>query len=203
MSDERSVSRWIDEVKTGNSMAAREIWERYYHRLVGMARQRLRGRQQQLADEEDIAISVFESFYRAAENGRFPDLSGRDDLWRLLLRMAARKIIDQQRRDTTVRRGGEETIQPIFSQNPAGEDAIIQVIGDEPSPEMVLMMTESCEELLAHLEDETLQKIAVAKMEGYSNAEIAKQLGRSERTIERRLHLIREKCQQEILDDND
>ena len=203
MSDERSVSHWIDEVKAGNSLAAREIWQRYYQRLVGMARQRLRGRQRQLADEEDIAISVFESFYRAAENGRFPDLSGRDDLWRLLLRMAARKIIDQQRRNETVRRGGEETIQPIVSKSPDGEDAIIQVIGDDPSPDMVLMMTESCEELLEHLGDETLQKIAIAKMEGYSNAEIAEQLGRSERTIERRLHLIREKCQQEILDDDD
>ena len=203
MQEDRSVSHWIDDIKTGDSMAAQQIWKRYYERLVAMARQRLRGADNPMTDEEDVAISVFESFYRAAENGRFPDLSGRDDLWRLLLRMAARKIIDQRRRGQTVRRGGEATIQPIVGQTADGDEAIIQIIGDEPSPDMVLMMTESCDELLAHLGEQNLRDIAVAKMEGYSNAEIAERFDCSERTIERRLHLIREKCQQEILDVDD
>ena len=199
--DHASVSVWLAQMKEGGEAAAQQIWERYYERLVAMARQRIRGAHQQIGDEEDVAISVFESFYRAAENGRFPDLSGRDDLWRLLLRMAARKIIDQRRRSQTVRRGGDETIQPIVSEGTDGEQMIIQVIGEEPSPDMVMMMTESCEELLEHLGDETLRNIAVAKMEGYSNSELADRFNCSERTIERRLHLIREKCQQEILDD--
>ena len=40
-------------------------------------------------------------------------------------------------------------------------------------------------------------------MEGYSNAEIAEKLGCSERTVERRLHLIREKCQQELMNSDE
>ena len=203
MAENPSISHWIDEVKTGNSVAAQQIWERYYERLVAMARQRMRGANRHLGDEEDVAISVFESFYRAAEKGRFPDLAGRDDLWRLLLRMAARKIVDQRRHSQTARRGGDHVVEPIVRQGRHGEEVILQVIGDEPSPDMVLMMTESCEELLNHLEDETLRDIAVAKMEGFSNAEIAEKFDCSERTIERRLHLIREKCQQEILDGDD
>jgi len=29
-----------------------------------------------------FALSVFDSFFRAASAGRFPDLDNRDDLWR-------------------------------------------------------------------------------------------------------------------------
>ena len=83
------------------------------------------------------------------------------------------------------------------------EDEIIQVIGDEPTPEMVLIMEESFERLIAHLGVGQLREIAVAKLEGFSNAEIAERFECSERTIERRLHLIREKCQQELMVENE
>ena len=80
------------------------------------------------------------------------------------------------------------------------DEAVFEVIGNDPSPEMVLMMAESFERLLAHLGDGQLREIAVGKLEGFSNGELAERLDCSERTIERRLHLIREKCQQELLD---
>jgi DNA-directed RNA polymerase specialized sigma24 family protein len=79
-----------------------------------------------------------------------------------------------------------------------GDDDAIVAIGDEPSPEMVLMMQESVEEFFSHLGVGQLRELAGAKLEGYSNAELSKRFGCSERTIERRMHLIREKCQQEV-----
>lgn len=197
-----SVSHWIDQAKDGNSVAAHQLWHHYYDRLIRAARQNLRGQNQGMADEEDIVVSVFESFYRAAENGRFPDLSGRDDLWRLLLTMSARKIVDKRRHDRRQRRGAGAKLRSI--EQPGGEDeAVIQVIGNEPTPDMVLMMTESFERLLAHLGVGQLRDLAVGKMEGFSNAELAIRFQCSERTIERRLHLIREKCQQELMDQNE
>ena len=202
MSDEKSVSHWIDQVKDGDSIAAHQLWQHYFDRLVRAVRQNLRGHNRGMADEEDIVVSVFESFYRAAEDGRFPELTGRDDLWRLLLRMSARKIIDKRRRESRKRRGAGAR---VGSLDRGGDDdnAIIQVIGDEPTPEMVLMMAESFEQLLAHLGGGHLQDIAVGKLEGFSNAELAERLHCSERTIERRLHLIREKCQQELISKNE
>jgi RNA polymerase sigma factor (sigma-70 family) len=201
MSDD-SVSHWIDQAKDGDSVAAHQLWHHYYDRLIRAARQNLRGQNRGMADEEDIVVSVFESFYRAAENGRFPDLSGRDDLWRLLLKMSARKIVDKRRHDRRQRRGAGVKVQSI--EHPGGQDeAVIQVLGNEPTPDMVLMMTESFERLLAHLGDGQLRDLAVGKMEGYSSAELALRFQCSERTIERRLHLIREKCQQELMDQND
>lgn len=199
MPEHENISHWIDQVKDGDSVAAEELWHHYYQRLIQNVRRHLRGRHRAVADEEDIAISVFESFYRAAEQGRFPELSDRDDLWRLLLKMSARKIIDKRRYNQRQRRGAGKH---VLSLEGAGDNdqAMIEVIGDEPTPEMVLMMTESFQRLLDHLGDGQLREIAVGKMEGNSNAELATRMACSERTIERRLHLIREICQQELID---
>ncbi|MDV6032511.1 MAG: sigma-70 family RNA polymerase sigma factor [Phycisphaera sp. RhM] len=202
MSDDGNVSRWIDQVKDGDSVAAAELWRHYYDRLIRNVRNHLRGQNRAVADEEDVVVSVFESFYRAAEQGRFPEMSDRDDLWRLLLKMSARKVIDKRRRDRRQRRGGgQRTIS--LTAGSTDEDALIEVIGDEPTPDMVLTMTESVESLLSHLGDGQLREIAIGKMAGLCNAELAKRLGCSERTIERRLHLIRETCQQELMNANE
>lgn len=80
MSRNSNVSHWIDLVKAGDSAAANRIWQHYFDRLVRSVRARLYGQNRAVSDEEDIVLSVFNSFYDAAENGRFPDLSDRDDL---------------------------------------------------------------------------------------------------------------------------
>jgi RNA polymerase sigma factor (sigma-70 family) len=201
MLDGDDVTHWIERVKEGDSIAAHQIWQHYFERLVRAVRQRLRGQNRAVSDEEDVVASVFESFYQAAEIGRFPDLSDRDELWRLLLKMSARKIVDKQRHDRRQRRGAGI---PIHSLNEGREHrSVVEVVGDAPTPEMVAIMAETFEQFFSHLGVGELQEIAVAKLEGHSNAEIARQLQCSERTIERRLHLIREKCQREWLGDNE
>ncbi|TWU55913.1 ECF-type sigma factor [Rubripirellula reticaptiva] len=198
MSKSTNVSYWIDLVKAGDSAAANQIWQHYFDRLVRAVRARLYGQNRAVSDEEDIVLSVFDSFYVAAENGRFPDLSDRDDLWRLLLRMSARKVVDKRRHDKRQRRGGDVQVQSLDQTGDDGK--LIEAIGDEPSPEMVLMMQESVAEFFSHLGVGQLSDLAGAKLEGYSNAELAERFGCSERTIERRLHLIREKCHQEVFE---
>ena len=201
MSESHEVSHWINLVKQGDASAANQIWHHYFDRLIRAVRQRLGGQNRAVSDEEDIVVSVFDSFYVAAENGRFPDLAVRDDLWRLLLSMSARKVIDKRRRDQRKRRGRDVAIHSLEG-NP-DDPGIIEVIGSEPSPEMILMMQESVEQLFSHLGVGQLQELAVAKLEGHSNAEIARKFECSERTIERRLHLIREKLQQELIPEYD
>ena len=198
MSDSKHVSHWIDLVKDGDSVAANRIWQHYFDRLVRSVRGRLYGQNRAVSDEEDIVLSVFNSFYDAAEQGRFPDLSDRDNLWQLLLRMSARKVIDKRRHDRRQRRGGD---MKLHSLDDGGDhETVLEAVGDEPSPEMVLMMQESVEQFFSHLGVGQLRELAGAKLEGHSNAELAVQFQCSERTIERRLHLIREKCQQELLE---
>ena len=116
-------------IKTGDSLAANEIWRHYFDRLVRSVRGRLYGQNRAVSDEEDIVLSVFNSFYDAAEQGRFPDLSDRDDLWQLLLRMAGRKVIDKRRHDQRQRRGGSVHVHSL--DHAAGDESVIEAIGNE------------------------------------------------------------------------
>src|SRR4051794_30533240 len=106
---EGSVTRWIGDLRSGGDAAAQQLWERYSARLVGLARGRLRAarRAGAIEDEEDAALSAFDSFCRgAAALGRFPDLADRDDLWRLLVVITVRKALGQLESQGARKRGG-------------------------------------------------------------------------------------------------
>jgi hypothetical protein len=51
-----SVPRWLGQLQGGDALAVRQLWQRYFHRLVGLARQRLRGSARRVADAEDVAL---------------------------------------------------------------------------------------------------------------------------------------------------
>src|SRR4051794_13381378 len=92
MPSDGSVTRWIDQLPLGDAAAVRVLWERYFHRLVGLARKKLADAPRGMADEEDVALSAFDSFCRNAGEGRFPDLTDREGLWRILVVMTARAL---------------------------------------------------------------------------------------------------------------
>lgn len=196
---ENSITRWIREIKEGDlDGAAEALWREYFTKLVRYARQKLEGHPRRVADEEDVALSAFKSFCLAAQKGRFPDLADRDGLWRLLLRMTARKAVDLIRYQARQKRKvvGESEIVKADSDSP--DQAIAQVIGDAPTPEFSAMVSEECGRLLELLDDPELKTIALAKMEGHTNPEIAAKLDCAVRTVERQLQLIRKKWQAEL-----
>jgi len=189
--------------KAGDEAAAEELWRRYFPRLVGLCRKKLAQHPRRAQDEEDVALSAFESLWEGVQKGRFPQLSDRDDLWQLLVVIAARKAIDEIERGTRLKRGagrvrGESGI--VCDRTATDEYGIEQVIGNEPTPEFAALVTEEYNRLLESLGDKVLQTIANSKLEGYTNREIAESLGRSVRTIERKLRLIRKKWSHEDTD---
>ena len=188
-----SVTTWLVRLKEGDPAAAQPLWESYFPRLVGLARKRLQGARRREADEEDVALSAFNSFCRGAAQGRYPQLADRDDLWRLLVVITARKAADLVVRQRRLKQGGGKLRGESALLDPAtphGGD-IEQVVGGEPPPEFAAQVAEECRRLLAKLGDEELRAIAVWKMEGYSNEQIAERLGRAQATVERRLRVIR------------
>src|SRR5262245_7227965 len=94
MSEMGAVTRWIQQLRAGDREAAQKVWESYFRRLVGLARMKLRDQPRAARDEEDIALSAFDSFFRQAEQGRYPRLGDREDLWRILVTITARKAYD-------------------------------------------------------------------------------------------------------------
>ena len=126
--------------------------------------------------------------------GRFPELANRDNLWRLLVVMTARKTINYIHHERRQKRGGGtvrgDSIMPLSDSDssPPGFD---RFMADEPTPEFTAQVTEEAEQRLQSLGDETLRSIAIWKMEGYTNAEIAEMLSCTPRTVERKLQTIR------------
>jgi DNA-directed RNA polymerase specialized sigma24 family protein len=181
MSSDPSVTSWLEQLKAGDHAAAGPLWERYFHLLVRRARAALGSAPRGGADEEDVALSAFDSFCRGAEQGRFPQLDDRDDLWRLLLVITARKAARLARDQRTAKRGGKVST----------EIDLTGVIGTEPTPELAASVAEEYRRLLARLPDEQLRSIAVWRMEGYTVEEIAQRLGRVPRTVNLKLAAIR------------
>jgi RNA polymerase sigma factor (sigma-70 family) len=190
MSPDGSVTRWLRPLQAGDPAAAQQLWERYFRRLVGLARKRLRGSPRRGVDEEDVALSAFDSFCRHAEQGRFPQLADRDSLWRLLVVMTSRKSAHLLRDEGRQKRGGGVT--PV--SGPAGDDdepVLAQVLSREPTPEFAAQVTEEYERLLRRLGDRELESVALWRMEGYTVEEIAARLGCVPRSVKRKLQLIR------------
>jgi RNA polymerase sigma factor (sigma-70 family) len=193
ISERGSISIWLPQLKEGGEEAVQKLWRAYFHRLVALAKVKLRGRPKLAEDEEDAALSAFDSFCRAAEQGRFPKLDNREDLWRLLVTITARKAADMAKRASRLKRGGDRDPQ-ADEANPTWE----QIAGDEPTPEFAAQALEEYRRLLAQLADDKLRSLAVLKMEGFTNQEIAARLHCSVPTVERRLRLIRKTWSAEI-----
>jgi DNA-directed RNA polymerase specialized sigma24 family protein len=188
MSSEGSITRLIGRLKEGDRSTAQRLWEAYFGRLVGLARARLSGTSRARADEEDVALSAFDSFYRRAERGQFPDVHDRDDLWQLLFVLTVRKAINHVHHEGRQSRGGGR-VRNLSDLEGFDADAMS---GAEPSPEFAAQMAEECQNLLGRLADPTLRAVALWKMEGYTNREIAGKLGCVDQTVERKLRSIRQ-----------
>jgi DNA-directed RNA polymerase specialized sigma24 family protein len=189
-----SVTHWIGALKAGDGEAAQRLWERYFDELVRLARAKLGALPRGEADEEDAALSAFHSFCQGAARGRFPRLDDRDNLWRLLVTITARKALDQAERLNRKKRGsGRVRVESALAGRDAetSETGLEQVVGREPTPAFAAMVTDEYRHLLETLGDETLRRIALLRMEGYSDAEIAARLGCGLRTVGRKLELIR------------
>lgn len=165
------------------------LWRQYYERLVRYARTRLGTLPRRDADEEDVALSAMKSFYRGWSEGRFPQINDPDDLWKLLLTITARKANKRIRYQRAEKRGsGKVRGESVFGDSATGLD---EVLAAGPSAEEAEQIVSQCEEMLELLPDESLARIAVLKLEGFTNEEIADQLQCALRTVERKLFRVR------------
>ncbi|MCA9187057.1 MAG: ECF-type sigma factor [Pirellulaceae bacterium] len=177
-----SVTNWIDLFKSGDEEAARQLWSRYFSPLVGVARSKL-GQMTGVNDAEDVALSAFHTLYRAAAAERLPEMTDREGLWQSLLVITTGKVIDAKRKELSQKRGGGQVRAELLLAD------FLRV--DQPDPALAASLAEEFNRLLHLLGDRELLEIALLKMEGYTNCEIATRLNCGERTIKRRLALIR------------
>jgi DNA-directed RNA polymerase specialized sigma24 family protein len=132
------------------------------------------------------------SFCRHDGLGRFPLLLDRVGLWGLLVVITRRKAAHLRRDAARQKRGGGVVTVCL----PAGEDdeeaLLREIVSREPTPDEAFLMGETYQRLLEALPNKELRTVAVLRMEGCTNKEIAARLGVVERTVKRRLEIIRD-----------
>lgn len=191
MDEEGSVTQWLGRLQDGDPAAAQQLWARYFPRMVGLARSRLRALRGRAADEEDVALSAFDTLCRNAEQGSFPELQDRDSLWRLLLLITARKAAHLIRDEQRQKRGGRASVQ-------SDDHVLCQILGREPTPDLAAEFADEWKRLLGLLQDAQLESVALLRMQGYSVEEIALTLGLASRSIKRKLQVIRNAWEKEM-----
>ena len=193
-----SVTFYLEQLKDGNASAATPIWNEYFSKLVNVARGKLKSFPRTAADEEDVAASAFRTFCAHLDSGAFPKLDDRGDLWQVLYVITTRKAISLIRRETTLKKGGGRVIQASALNGDSEADALAEFAGTEPTPEHAAEIAEEYGRLLDKLNEGELRRIAIWKLEGFNNAEIAGKIGRSIPTVERKLARIRTLWEHEI-----
>lgn len=202
-----TVTEWIDDLRSSDQEAARKLWDHYFQRLTAEARKWLHAGSTRTFSEEDVALSVFASFCRGVSEGQFDRVGNRDDLWRLLVVITHGKVVDRRRRAGRQKRGGGSITrgESVFLEGNMEERrrGLDSLVSDEPDPEFLATVSEEYKRLLRLLGNDVLRAIAQARMEGYSVEEIAKMQGISIRTVERKIHMIRERWFNEVLPEKD
>lgn len=189
-----SVTRWLQSLGEGNQRSARLLWTFVKDRLLRLARNEIGRGRPIVYDEEDVANSVFGALCRGAEGGRYDEVANREELWRLLAVITVNKARTRARDANRAKRGGKVT------QIEDANEFLEMIEGAELAPDVALACQEECERLLSMLEKDELKLVALLKVEGYTNEEIASQLGCSRRAIQRRLNLIRDFWVEELPD---
>lgn len=192
---EGSVTSLIDRVQQGDEYAAKVLFDRYFGQVLRVAAIKLRGSPRGAEDEEDAAISALDSFIQRARNNEFPLLKDRHNLWLLLQTITERKAINQRKRQLADKRGKGKVLNEVALHAACDDDQLggwAAIEAPNATPEMIALLKEQYRLKLNSLESKQLRTVARLKLQGYTNKEIACQLGVVERTVERKLWLIRD-----------
>ena len=183
-----SVTLCIQSLKAGDQKAAGTIWGRFSASLVRLSRKRLGSAPRTVNDEEDVALMPSIACGECATAGRFPQLASRSDLWRLLAAIAGQKAVDQLRHERRRSAAAAEIARLSTCTNATASHSPSAA---SPLPTPPWFSTRTAGGGLDRLRDDELRRIAIWKLEGEGNNEIARRLGCGLRSVERKLGVIR------------
>lgn len=191
-----SITMFLHQMMAGDEAAVAVLWERFLPRLLALSRKTLSRGQERMADAEDAVQSAFASFWKGSTEGEFRDVNDRFDLWNILSTITVRKVRKQVRHEKAVKRGGGHVITESNLASHGDTPGSMDSVQGYTSTDLDL----NCVELLAALNDEH-REIAVLRLFGYLNSEIAQLLDCSERSVERKVRQIRQQWQPELAAD--
>jgi RNA polymerase sigma-70 factor, ECF subfamily len=189
-SSERSYSdrSYLELFRQGDEAAARKLFDRYVDQVMRLAKRHLGRPAAARVDADDIAQSVFRTFFHRAKQGQFT-VEEPDDLCKLLARITVHKTLRQvafhrrAKRDATAETGEPHEI--LMNRLSAG-----------PTPQEAVAFVDQLETFLRKLQPVDRQ-ILELRMQGYNNLEIAEQLDISDRKIRRLMERVRGLAEQD------
>jgi RNA polymerase sigma factor (sigma-70 family) len=168
--------------RRGSQDAATQLYVRYVHRLRALVRANCSSQLTRRVEPEDIVQSVFRRFFRRVLQGDY-DVPPGEELWGLFLVIALNKI----RAEEAFHRAGKRDVRLTVSSGEA-ERLLAAQAGEDEAAYAVLQLT--VEEALERFQPAQRQMIEL-RIQGHEVAEIARQTGRSKRSVERALQEVR------------
>ena len=190
-----SITMFLHQMMAGDEAAVAVLWERFLPRLLALSRKTLSPSHQRMAGVEDAVQSAFASFWKRTTRGEFGNDLDRFDMWKLLSVITVRKALKQVRHENAAKRGGGHVIAESNLASHDGAPGSMDKFQGYTSTDLDL----NCVELLEALTEE-LREIAVLRLFGYQNSEIAALIGCSERSVERKVRQIREQWLPELVE---
>lgn len=191
MTENSDISVWLEDLKKGDDRAAMAIWDFYFPQIVRLAKRRLASLPSGDRDEEDVALSAMKSFLLRAREDKFPSLTDRDELRKLLMTILVRKVMARQEYLFAKKRPDLRVRQPTVTDGNADHSSAEASLGEVPSEEVVTDFFDDLERRLEELPDDDLREVVRLKLDGYTNKEIAERFDTYEVKIERQLRKIR------------
>jgi RNA polymerase sigma-70 factor (ECF subfamily) len=179
--------------RTLDERAARELYDRYVDRLIGLARRRISQRLASRVDPEDIVQSVFRTFFGRLKAGQF-HINDQDDLCKLLMRITVHKTL----RQIAFHKAGKRDPSHETGQEDEAQERLLELLDRDPSPEAEVAFLDQLEHFMNGLGTQERQ-ILELRLQGYSNEEIAEKLDIYDRKIRRVVERIRGKAEREGL----
>ncbi|OWK36597.1 ECF-type sigma factor [Fimbriiglobus ruber] len=191
-SDSLPFTGLMENLRSGNADAARQVFDRFARRLAGLAASRIPAPARARLDPEDVAQSVLRTFFRRHQAGEFrPDHW--DALWSLLAVLAVRKCGHKIGHVFAAKRDVRREVSPGGSE---GEDSRPEWTPPDtaPSVEEAAILEETLAEVLATLRERE-RPIVLLRLQGFAIPDVAGQCGCSERTVHRTLETVRTRLQ--------
>jgi DNA-directed RNA polymerase specialized sigma24 family protein len=180
-----SFQDFLVRLRESDADAAREVFERFFKRVVGLARANLDRRLTGKVDAETVASSVLATFFRRSAAGEFA-LGEWTEMWRLLATITVRKCLNRSRAFHNQSRdvGREIGLEDVY------------LLDREPSPEDAVIVQDLLEKLLRNASADE-RAVIERSLQGQEVKEIVTVTGLSERTVVRIRERFRRQLQQE------
>lgn len=182
MSPLDSFASLMGRLKAGEDGAARVVFERFAHRLIGLARKSLDVRLLQKVDPEDVVQSAYKSFFIGQREAKW-EFGGWDGLWGMLTLITLRKCAHRAEYYQAEKRDVRRELPPATDSVGGAVDAF--ALDREPQPEEAALLVETVQSLFQSLTDADERAILEMSLQGFTATEICDQTGRAERSVRR------------------